>query len=63
MEYRQLTDIEQQQLRQQGCYAQDWSKVLVREGFSADRVREVRFSGTVKWVALRAHSNCPVASP
>ena len=48
MEYRQLTDIEQQQLRQQGCYAQDWSKVLVREGFSADRVREVRFSGTVK---------------
>ncbi|MBR3407399.1 MAG: DUF4954 family protein [Paludibacteraceae bacterium] len=48
MEYRQLTDIEQQQLRQQGCYAQDWSQVLVREGFSADRVREVRFSGTVK---------------
>ena len=48
MEYRQLTDIEQQQLRQQGCYAQDWSKVLVREGFSADHVREVRFSGTVK---------------
>ena len=48
MDYRQLTDIEQQQLRQQGCSATDWSQVLVREGFRADRVENVRFSGTVK---------------
>lgn len=48
MDYRQLTDTEQQQLRQQGCSAADWSQVLVRDGFRADRVREVRFSGTVK---------------
>ncbi|MBQ2540388.1 MAG: DUF4954 family protein [Paludibacteraceae bacterium] len=48
MNYRHLTDIEQQQLRQQGCSATDWSQVLVREGFRADRVENVRFSGTVK---------------
>ena len=48
MDYRHLTDIEQQQLRQQGCSATDWSQVLVREGFRADRVENVRFSGTVK---------------
>ena len=35
-------------MRQQGCSAADWSQVLVRDGFRADRVREVRFSGTVK---------------
>ncbi|MBR6018109.1 MAG: DUF4954 family protein [Paludibacteraceae bacterium] len=48
MDYRPLTDIEQHQLREQGCSATDWSQVLVRDGFRAECVEDVRFSGTVK---------------
>lgn len=48
MNYRQLTDTEEQQLRSQGCTAQNWRKVLVKDGFDTAYVRDVRFSGDIK---------------
>ena len=36
------------QLIGQGCSSDDWSKVLVAAGFSAETVKSTRFSGEVK---------------
>ena len=48
MNYRQLTDTEEQQLRSQGCTAQNWRQVLVKEGFDPAYVRDARFSGDIR---------------
>ena len=45
--YRALTDLEIAQLQSQGCSAADWGSVCVKAGFSADKIRQVNFSGKV----------------
>jgi hypothetical protein len=47
-EYRKLTQREIAVLRRGGCRAQDWKKVLVRDGFDPHQVSDVTFAGTVK---------------
>ena len=47
-EYRPLTADEIQTLTDQGCSCDDWANVQVAEGFLADRVRVVTFSGTIR---------------
>ena len=42
---RRLEAAEIKQLQQQGCWAEDWSQVLVAPGFQADRVHQARFFG------------------
>ena len=53
-EYRHLTESEITQLRSQACLASDWGTVMVADGFSADRVFDARFSGTVRIGAFRS---------
>lgn len=52
MEYRLLTENEQNQLLAQKCSAEDWSQVWVSEEFRPEYVQEVNFSGTVKIGAM-----------
>ena len=47
MEYRQLTAQEIEQLKSQGCSAEDWDRVLVADGFNPKYVRLSRFSGDI----------------
>lgn len=46
--FRPLTLTEIEQLREQGCRAEDWTTVEVSEGFSADFVQCVTFSGKIR---------------
>lgn len=48
MNYRSLSKTEIGQLEQNGCHAQSWDKVNVKEGFDPSRVKNVDFAGTVK---------------
>ena len=48
MEYRQLTAQEIEQLKSQGCSAEDWDRVLVADGFNPRYVRFSRFSGDIR---------------
>ncbi|MBP3192733.1 DUF4954 family protein [Natronogracilivirga saccharolytica] len=48
MTYRNLNNDELAILKSNGCLAEDWDHVLVVEGFSPDRVRNVYFSGRNK---------------
>ena len=48
MEYRQLTTQEIEQLKSQGCSAEDWDRVLVADGFNPKYVRFSRFSGDIR---------------
>lgn len=48
MDYRQLAAQEIEQLKSQGCSAEDWGKVLVAEGFNPKYVRFTRFSGDIR---------------
>jgi len=48
MEYRQLTAQEIEQLKSQGCSAEDWGRVLVADGFNPKYVRLSRFSGDIR---------------
>lgn len=45
--YRPLTISEIETLKQQGCSADEWSNVLVAEGFKTNYVSNVAFSGSV----------------
>ena len=51
--YRLLTTEEIQMLESQSCAAEDWTRVVVAEGFSAGYVRNVRFSGDVRLGVFR----------
>ncbi|MBR2609102.1 MAG: DUF4954 family protein [Bacteroidales bacterium] len=51
--YRLLTTEEIQMLESQSCVAEDWTRVVVAEGFSAGYVRNVRFSGDVRLGVFR----------
>ena len=48
MSYRALNKTEIEQLQQNGCQAESWDKITVKEGFDPLRVKNVDFSGTVK---------------
>ena len=45
--FRKISDSEIDILTGNGCWSADWSRVRVREGFVAEHVRDVRFSGDV----------------
>ena len=45
--YRIISNDEKEVLLRNGCFCEDWSKVKVKEGFIADRIRNVSFSGNV----------------
>ena len=47
MAYRLLTADEISILLSQGCFAQNWSDLSVRDGFSAKNIRNTRFEGKV----------------
>ena len=46
--YRALTAGEIQQLQSQMCYSNDWSSVLVSEGFTPDYIFQTRFYGQIR---------------
>ena len=46
--YRNLTNDEIAMLKAQACSAADWREIQVAEGFSAEYVRSVRFSGKIR---------------
>ncbi|MDR0698309.1 MAG: DUF4954 family protein [Tannerella sp.] len=46
-EYRNISISETEALVKNGCFCEDWSKVNVKEGFAAERVRNVSFSGNI----------------
>ncbi len=48
MSDRNLTDQEISILEKQGCVAETWASVFVKDGFSTERIHRVRFSGQVK---------------
>jgi carbonic anhydrase/acetyltransferase-like protein (isoleucine patch superfamily) len=48
MAYRQLTDQEIKILMQQGCRADDWANVAVKDGFNTEHVQQTAFIGNVK---------------
>ncbi|MBN1349035.1 DUF4954 family protein [candidate division KSB1 bacterium] len=48
MEFRKLTNSEIDVLEKQGCRAQDWDSVSVKEGFKPDPVENVHFSGKIR---------------
>ena len=45
--YRNLLPGEINLMEKNGCFCADWSKIQVKEGFKADRLRSVSFSGDV----------------
>lgn len=46
--YRGLTPDEIGKLEEHGCSASDWNQVMVADGFSAEYVRNTRFSGSIR---------------
>lgn len=53
MDYRHLTTSEIEQLKRQGCRAEDWQKISVAKDFCADHIQRVIFSGTVQLGCFR----------
>ena len=47
-DYRKLTEREIEVLRLQGCTAESWERILVKEGFSPDNIAHVRFYGNIR---------------
>ena len=58
-DYRHLTDKEQQQLTQQGCQAENWQQVWVKDGFDAQWVVDVRFSGEIRLGVFNRNIDMP----
>lgn len=50
MEFRKLTPEEIDFLLSRDCRADDWSAVEITDPESLQYVRNVRFSGTVRWL-------------
>jgi hypothetical protein len=48
MAYRSLTSEEINLLLSQGCFADNWTNILVKEGFSSKNIRNTRFEGKIK---------------
>ena len=49
MEYRKLTQEEIELLQARDCRAEDWSTLEIADPQSLNYIRNVRFSGTVRW--------------
>ena len=47
MKYRKLDDSEIEQLKHQGCQADEWNSISVKESFSPSFLQNVHFSGEV----------------
>ena len=45
MNYRKITDEEISLLKQNGCIAEDWSKITVKQDFVPGKIRNVQFAG------------------
>ncbi len=52
-DYRPLTAAEIGILEKQGCRADSWQRVMVREGFAPDRLEHVRLCGDIRLGAFR----------
>lgn len=48
MEYRKLNDAEIDALLKHDCVAEDWDSVLVKDGFTPERIDKIRFGGQVR---------------
>ncbi len=48
MAYRHLTKEEINRLLSQGCFADNWNDITVREGFSPENIINIRFDGNIK---------------
>jgi len=48
MDYRPLTDAEIEAMENQDCWAEDWKRIRVKEGFIPTSIRRVRFAGDVR---------------
>ncbi|HUT24731.1 MAG TPA: DUF4954 family protein [Sumerlaeia bacterium] len=59
MDYRNLTKDEIRELEKGGCSAEDWGRVLVADGFAAERVRSARLSGDVRIGRLSGKISLP----
>lgn len=46
--YRKIIQTEIEQLQQQGCSAENWATVEVKEGFSTEYIHNARFSGVIR---------------
>ena len=47
MTHRNISDTEIEILHKNGCFCEDWTCVKVKDGFIADHIRNVSFSGNV----------------
>lgn len=59
MEYRALTQEEQQQLTAQGCTAKQWTDIEVKDGFDPQYVRDVQFSGRIRMGVFEREFDLP----
>ena len=57
--YRNLTNDEIALLKAQACSAADWNGIEVSDGFSAEYVRSVRFSGKVRLGSFTSEFELP----
>ncbi|HBE43746.1 MAG TPA: DUF4954 domain-containing protein [Bacteroidales bacterium] len=48
MTYRHLTDEEVKRLLLQNCFAENWTGITVKEGFSPENISNTRFDGKIK---------------
>jgi hypothetical protein len=48
MTYRQLTKEEINRLLSQNCSAENWTGIMVKEGFSPENIINTRFDGNIK---------------
>lgn len=46
--YRKIFQAEVEQLQRQGCSAENWATIEVKEGFSTEHIFNARFSGTIR---------------
>lgn len=59
MTYRHLTDQEEYRLREQGCTADNWANVMVKDGFDPQYVIDAHFSGPIRLGVFRREFDLP----
>ena len=59
MAYRHLTEAETAALKANSCSAADWTRIQVADGFSAEYVKSVRFSGDIRIGAFNKEFTLP----
>lgn len=55
MNYRPLTSLEIEQLKQNRCFADDWTHIHVLDGFDPTYVHQVEFSGDIRLGRFEKH--------